>query len=232
MKSKGFDALSNLKVRAFEEDEEARLERQARELRAKEEKAVFDAELKRLGMLNPKGAEADKDLFAQEMAKLGVTRLDGKNTPHPGATKRPKTAPIPAAKRARAEMNLSDNFDATAMDDWADRDYVAIGSSVDLTPKLKRGLWPVSAHLDLHGYTIDEARSALSAFIVAAHDEGLRCVRVVHGKGMNSDEGPVLKMMVRRWLRQMDSVLAYIQAQPGEGGSGAVRVLLAKKILR
>ncbi len=233
MKSKGFEALKGMKVRAFDDtqarDELAAEEAAARREQEKINKAEFSAEMQRLGMVTKETQEDSADLFSKEMQRLGVVELDQSNKKHPGARKTTKK-PITAATRARVEFKLSDNYDATSMDDWADRDYVAVGCGIDLASKLKRNLWPVGAHLDLHGYTIEEARSALTTFIIAARQEHIRCVRIVHGKGMNSDEGPVLKMMVRRWLRQMPEVQAFIQALPGEGGSGAVRVLLTKKL--
>jgi DNA-nicking Smr family endonuclease len=56
---------------------------------------------------------------------------------------------------------------------------------------------------------------------------GLRCVRVVHGKGLRSGPGgPVLKPIVHRWLRKVENVAAFAAARPADGGSGAVYVLL------
>jgi DNA-nicking Smr family endonuclease len=40
----------------------------------------------------------------------------------------------------------------------------------------------------------------------------------------------VLKGKVRRWLAQWDDVLAYCEAQPHGGGSGAVLVLLKSAV--
>ena len=56
---------------------------------------------------------------------------------------------------------------------------------------------------------------------------GIRCVRVVHGKGLGSPgKTPVLKGRVLRWLVQKKEVLAFVQARPAEGGAGALVVLL------
>ncbi|HEY0201779.1 MAG TPA: Smr/MutS family protein, partial [Burkholderiaceae bacterium] len=72
-----------------------------------------------------------------------------------------------------------------------------------------------------------EAREALGAFIRETHQAGLRCVRVVHGKGLGSPgRAPVLKSRVQRWLVQKNEVLAFVQARPAEGGAGALVVLL------
>jgi hypothetical protein len=56
---------------------------------------------------------------------------------------------------------------------------------------------------------------------------GLRCLRVIHGKGLGSiGREPVLKGKVRAWLVQKEEVIAFCQARPHDGGEGAVLVLL------
>jgi DNA-nicking Smr family endonuclease len=56
---------------------------------------------------------------------------------------------------------------------------------------------------------------------------GLRCVRIVHGKGLRSkNREPVLKRKVAGWLMRRDEILAYCQARQADGGGGAVVVLL------
>jgi DNA-nicking Smr family endonuclease len=92
---------------------------------------------------------------------------------------------------------------------------------------LRRGRWVVQDQLDLHGATRDEARLLLADFLAASLRRGLRCVRVVHGKGLGSPgREPVLKGLVRNWLMQRAEVLAYCQARAVEGGAGALVVLL------
>jgi DNA-nicking Smr family endonuclease len=93
--------------------------------------------------------------------------------------------------------------------------------------KLRRGHWPVQDSLDLHGNTGDAARKLLQEFLHEAAQCGLRCVLVIHGKGMNSRGGEaVLRKLTRHWLAQRPDVLAYCDAPPGGGGSGAALVLL------
>ena len=93
--------------------------------------------------------------------------------------------------------------------------------------KLRRGHWVIQEEIDLHGSTTPEAHALLSTFLADCLRRGLRCVRVIHGKGLRSrNREPVLKQKVARWLMQRDAVLAYCQARPTEGGSGAVVVLL------
>lgn len=93
--------------------------------------------------------------------------------------------------------------------------------------KLKRGEISVRDEIDLHGLTAAEARVALYEFLAEAGALQLRCVRVIHGKGLRSGHhGPVLKRKLGRWLQLREDVLAYCSARPVDGGTGAVYVLL------
>ena len=233
MRAKSFDALKGIKTRLAEEsairekEEAARLERREK---AEDDRALFAAEMKRIGVTPVERDPAEKDLFEKEMKRLGVVKLN-KGSEQVATSVKP-TRPIVqrTPEKLRAEVGLSDNYDGASADDWDDREYIAVGCGVDLAQKLSRGLWPVGAHLDLHGYRTEEARRALVDFILQARESHIRCVRIVTGKGINSgEEGPVLKGLVRRWLRQMREVQAFVQAPAAEGGSGALRVLLAKK---
>jgi DNA-nicking Smr family endonuclease len=95
--------------------------------------------------------------------------------------------------------------------------------------RLARGGYRVQAAIDLHGMTSREAQKALQDFVADALDRGLTCVRIVHGKGHGSgQQGPVLKRAIDQWLRQWEPVLAYVSARPGDGGTGAVYVLLRR----
>ena len=95
--------------------------------------------------------------------------------------------------------------------------------------KLKRGKFSVQDEIDLHGLTVAEARECLRLFLESALGREHTCVRVVHGKGRGSGHGgPILKRKVDVWLRQWDVVLAFCSAQPADGGTGAVYVLLKR----
>lgn len=98
----------------------------------------------------------------------------------------------------------------------------------DVLKRLRRGQWTIQAEIDLHGLRRDEAREALQQFMRQSRRRGVRCVRVIHGKGLGSPgKSPVLKSRVRAWLIQMQSVLAFVQARASQGGHGALVVLLA-----
>ena len=105
--------------------------------------------------------------------------------------------------------------------------YLRDGMQSMTLRKLRRGHWVVQGELDLHGHTTIEARTALVVFLHACLRDGLRCVRIVHGKGLRSkNREPVLKTKVGTWLRQREEVLAFCQARQSDGGGGAVIVLL------
>jgi DNA-nicking Smr family endonuclease len=123
---------------------------------------------------------------------------------------------------------ISDEFDVGTLLDVDDLlSFRRPGIGPDVTRKLRRGDWSIQRQLDLHGLRRDEAREQLSFFIREAHKQGIRCVRVVHGKGLGSPgKAPVLKSRVHSWLVQKIEVLAFVQAKPADGGGGALVVLL------
>ncbi|MFZ1498883.1 MAG: Smr/MutS family protein, partial [Giesbergeria sp.] len=123
---------------------------------------------------------------------------------------------------------MSDEFDVSTLLDTDDQlSFRRPGIGTDVTARLRAGHWSIQRQLDLHGLRVDDAREALGEFIRHAHKAGLRCVRVVHGKGLGSPgKTPVLKGRVQRWLAQKNEVLAFVQARPAEGGAGALVVLL------
>jgi DNA-nicking Smr family endonuclease len=108
-----------------------------------------------------------------------------------------------------------------------DSRYLRPGHGPDLIKGLKRGKWPIGASLDLHGSTLEQARERLDRFLQSCMDQQIRCVRIVHGKGYGSKDGePVLKQTIRRWLTQIDGVIAYAECSEPDGGAGAVQALL------
>ena len=123
---------------------------------------------------------------------------------------------------------ISDEFDVdTLLDTDEALSYRRADIGVEVVRKLRRGVWAIQAQLDLHGLRRDEARERLSEFVHAARRAGLRCVRVIHGKGNGSPgREPVLKSKVKAWLVQKKEVIAFTQARASDGGAGALLVLL------
>lgn len=146
---------------------------------------------------------------------------------------REQPAPEPrqreADERAVLLQALSDEIDVdTLLDTDETLSFRREGIGIEVVRKLRRGHWSLQGQLDLHGMRRDTAREALGQFIHDSARRGLRCVRVVHGKGHGSPgREPVLKGRVRRWLVQKNEVLAFVQARASDGGAGALMVLLA-----
>jgi DNA-nicking Smr family endonuclease len=92
--------------------------------------------------------------------------------------------------------------------------------------RLKRGQFPTGGELDLHHMNVASGHTALLEFIADARDRKVACVRIIHGKGLRSKDGPRLKLMTRQTLRDHPGVLAFNTCKPADGGSGAVDVLL------
>ena len=87
--------------------------------------------------------------------------------------------------------------------------------------KLKKNkyLQEPQAVLDLHGLTLDEAETAVDDFLHSALIKNYRLVRIITGKGLGSQGGPVL----RPWLEDFLVFGGYDwrQAKVSEGGEGA-----------
>jgi DNA-nicking Smr family endonuclease len=157
-------------------------------------------------------------------------------TPLPPANRaklaKPRPKPIAAQRRLDDIAVLRDTLsDAHAWEQGLENGeellFLRNGISAQHLKKLRRGRWAVQDHLDLHGLTSPEARVLTAEFLAHCVHNGLRCVRIVHGKGLGSpNREPVLKKKVSGWLAQRDEVLAYCQAPQADGGSGAVLVLL------
>lgn len=145
-----------------------------------------------------------------------------------------KTYPKPIAKqfirdeKQALKDSLSDDFyPAHELESGEELLYLRTGQSPEVLSKLRRGFWVVQAQIDLHGLISDEAREYVAEFLSSCKKRNIRCVRIVHGKGLGSrNREPVLKHKLRSWLMQKDEVIAYAQAKPEDGGSGAVIVLL------
>lgn len=92
---------------------------------------------------------------------------------------------------------------------------------------LRRGRWVLQGQIDLHGFNRDEARAALATFLRDSLQQGRRCIRVIHGKGLGSPGRiSILKQLSRGWLAQREEILAFCQAGPRDGGEGALLVLM------
>lgn len=169
--------------------------------------------------------EDAKILFRDAMS--GVAPLPASNKV---VQKHPQPPVIPRHSKYQTqdvvEDSLSDHItvEIEAGDGWS---YLRPDLARLTLRRLRRGYWKTQANLDLHGFTRDEARQELVAFLDECIENKYRCVLVVHGKGLSSkNREPVLKVRIGNWLVQRDDVLAFCQARPEDGGGGAVVILL------
>jgi DNA-nicking Smr family endonuclease len=147
----------------------------------------------------------------------------------------PRPPPRPRARFARAEQrvvlqeSLRVHLDDPPVAAGDELVYRREGVRESVLRKLRRGEYRVQGELDLHGFTVAEAKQALREFIADAVTFDTRCVRVVHGKGLRSGHrGPVIKSAVNSMLRRMNPVAAFVSAREVDGGTGAIYVLLSK----
>jgi len=143
---------------------------------------------------------------------------------------RPPRPPF-AAKRHEDERAVIEELARLTLDDDAeieeDASYLRPGLPRDILRKLRRTHWVIQDDLDLHGFTGEEAAVQTAVFLADARRRGLRCVRIVHGKGLRSaGREPVLRKRIRKLLTRRDEVLAFVEPRGFHGGSGAVVVLL------
>jgi DNA-nicking Smr family endonuclease len=136
------------------------------------------------------------------------------------------------ARAARAAVMLeslgpgADLYDVQPGDELLFR---RAGVSETVLRRLRRGQYRIDAEIDLHGLTVNDAAIQLGTFLRETRARQLRCIRVIHGKGLRSGtRGPVLKNTVNALLRRTDAVLAFASARPVAGGTGATLVLLAR----
>ena len=169
-------------------------------------------------------SEEDAALFRNAAGDVRVIEDDRA----PARRNRPKPRPKPTARISRpdaSEEKPGNSIRAPERD--GEQLFVRPGLQQKQVRRLRRGQIPIAAEADLHGTRIHEARELLEEFLRDCRAEGLRCVRVIHGKGLGSRDGhAVLKWEVDSWLRQHDGVMAFCTAQPRDGGTGAVYVLL------
>jgi DNA-nicking Smr family endonuclease len=152
--------------------------------------------------------------------------------PEHAPTRRRPPRPLARFSRADRQAVLQESLSWEAGDpELAAGDelvYHRPGVQMSVLKKLRRGQYRVQAEIDLHGLTVAEAKQFLREFLADALERQLRCVRIIHGKGLRSGHrGPVLKGVVSSVLRRVAHVVAYVSARQVDGGTGAVYVLLA-----
>jgi len=159
----------------------------------------------------------------------GVARLA---PPRRAPARRTAAAPLARQRRLDERAALAESLRGPlslddALESGEELAFLRDGYPRDTLRKLRRGHWVVEANLDLHGMNRIEAAAAVNEFLRRCRARRLRCVRIVHGRGLGSrNREPVLKGKLRKWLALRDEVLAFSQAPALHGGAGAALVLL------
>ena len=144
-----------------------------------------------------------------------------KPKPKPATAAMPAALPVPLPPPPRPRVaRFSRRLDPSRPVDLDRRTWL----------KVRRGLYPIDARLDLHGLTQDQAHDRLTGFLRGAHTRGNRCVLVITGRGART--GGTLRTMTPRWLDEAPLrplVLAFAEARLEHGGEGALYVLLKRR---
>jgi DNA-nicking Smr family endonuclease len=162
-------------------------------------------------------------------AVAGAQPLEGTDRLH---LERPTPAPLPRQRTQDEQAVLKETLHAPLsfedrLDMGDEAAFLRAGLPRRVLTDLRRGRWVVQGELDLHGLTREEARATLSRFLAVRLQQGSRCLRIIHGKGLGSPGGVgLLKQLSRSWLAQREEILAFCQARPHDGGEGALLVLL------
>jgi len=181
--------------------------------------------------------EEDKSLFLSEMNDVSPLKAQNTTVQYQQASLKKQAQDTVKAvrKRQRSQMHTekeASNMTLSNTAQVASHEHIQFhqkGIRLQDFTRLKKGAYPNQAQLDLHGYTQDQAHIALVQFIASAYQEKLRYVRIVHGKGYNSEDAfPILKNLVNQSLRTLTTVLAFCSAPEKDGGAGAVNILLKK----
>jgi len=178
-------------------------------------------------------APTDEELFRKAMK--GVHRASWRHDPHP-TSKSPAVIHGDADLEARRLMLLAvDGGFPVAIPDHPEyiEGWVGVAGKRFL-PNLRNGIYSIQGQIDLHGYSRAEAETAVEDFIIRMSRLRSCCVKIIHGRGINSPtESATLKRSLQRLLvtrRMSRYVVAYASAPFRDGGVGAVYVLLTRAL--
>ncbi|WP_438004752.1 Smr/MutS family protein [Sorangium sp. So ce321] len=187
--------------------------------------------------VEPAPRPVDPETFAIYMA--GVRVLEDRVNRIPVTASRVERAALPTIasdpdEDARSRMR-SLVIDGIKFEITDDSERIE-GRRLDVDPRelrrLRRARYAVDGTLDLHGLRLEAARDAVEAFVCKRQRDGDRVVAIIHGKGSHSPGGhAVLRGEIAAWLshgRVARHVAAFATAPDGEGGAGALLVLLAR----
>jgi DNA-nicking Smr family endonuclease len=167
------------------------------------------------------------DLFIKEMKKLGVIKETNHCKTDQSIHNLPKysLASLPKATYAKRRVNAQktiaqsntsclSEFSVEGIDAFENIEHHLF----TLTNKKKRKLHFLEGSnnftIDLHGYTIDQARDELCCFIKEASNNNIKYVQIIHGTSTSSTNNKnTLKSFCVHWLKQIPEVVAFCSAR-------------------
>lgn len=166
---------------------------------------------------------SDEQLLQQALE--GVVPLKNPERSDSRKPRRPLSKPTYDHNESAPEPSeLSETEAALSID--SDNSHRKHGVQTRVLKRLKRGHYPLEDQFDLHHLNMRTGKSALLEFINWSCRQNLKCIRVIHGKGLRSADGPKLKIMARDILRNHPKVMAFTSCKQNEGGDGATDILL------
>lgn len=180
--------------------------------------------------MTKEGDDLDGDtLFRRTMDSLGVkpAKVVDSRVLHDAS---PVTAKIRRSGKAALDYKTPamPTIDRTDPDDTVL--FVRAGVDRSRWKALRRGQIMPQESLDLHGLRSHEVEGVLERFVGECLGQGLKSLLIIHGKGRGSEiRGGILKPLTIEWLRRQADVVAFCEAQPADGGRGALYVLLSTR---
>lgn len=171
----------------------------------------------------------DDELFnramtgVREIKEFRAIRPKAKRAAAPLIRKGPDRDTVQALEELVAGLGALNLTDTQEYVQWINEDCRA-----DLARLLHEGRFSVKDCIDLHGFTVEEAEKEVTLFLGESLRKGHKCLKIIHGRGLRSPRGPVVKeMLVRRLARNYRKhVVAFVTARQCDGGLGALYVLL------
>ncbi len=174
------------------------------------------------------GGPTDEELFLQAMEAVREIR-EFREIPYRSPRRTAPPLPPSDHEPLRILRELTEGRHPLPLPDLPEYvEWVNPGVRRDLSEMLHGGEVAVQDWIDLHGFRVEEARNEVSRFLRDSLRKGLRCIKIIHGRGLRSAKGPVLKKAVTGWLERdfRKYVAAYVTARACDGGLGAIYVLL------
>lgn len=191
---------------------------------------TYLAQLSICGNGNPvdkkeKNEPADADLFRRALQNVVPLKEAARTVPR---TTSGKASAVPGQNAGRRALGDSGaQFEHSAPSGaYPPASFCRAGIQKRFLQKLRRGHYPPEDQIDLHTMDSTACRRAVKRFLARAIDRRMRCVRIIHGKGLHSEGPPRLQIATRQLLQQHARVLAYAPCKPAQGGDGATDVLL------